>query len=144
VTHADTGHYAAKHPPGTRVSERLTRTLQQEARQHRLTCRQAHDIARRLGVTPKEVGVAVDLMECRIVRCQLGLFGYHPRKKGFDGSVENPAGLTRIIETLPPGERLPCLAAWEMADQLGCARMAIGAGCDRKGIKIGPCQLGAF
>jgi len=41
-------------------------------------------------------------------------------------------------------ERLPCAAAWDIAAQAGISKMALSAACEALGIKIKPCQLGAF
>jgi hypothetical protein len=40
--------------------------------------------------------------------------------------------------------RLPCLAAWEIAEKLGIKRLDVCAACEHLRIKIKPCQLGAF
>ncbi|MCR4397932.1 MAG: hypothetical protein NUV93_03115 [Firmicutes bacterium] len=46
-----------------------------------LPCRDALDLARRLGVAPAEVGAAADELGVKIVACQLGCFKREvPRK----------------------------------------------------------------
>ena len=122
----------------------MAEALGKEARKGHITCRQAHDIAKRLNLTPAEVGMGLDLMELRIARCQLGLFGYTPDKKGFVQPVDVPPQLEREITGRLPVGRLSCLEAWEMAARVKCARMTVGAACDAMEMKIGPCQLGAF
>jgi hypothetical protein len=39
---------------------------------------------------------------------------------------------------------LPCKTAWHIAEDFGIHKSKIGAICDALGIKIKPCQLGAF
>ena len=39
---------------------------------------------------------------------------------------------------------LSCAAAWEIADRQGIPRIAVANACEMLGIKIKPCQLGAF
>ena len=46
-----------------------------------LPCALAFDIAGKNNVAPKEVGVALDVLNIRLTKCQLGLFGYQPKKK---------------------------------------------------------------
>jgi hypothetical protein len=41
-------------------------------------------------------------------------------------------------------ERLPCSAAWVIAEKLNIPRMKVSAACETLQIKIKPCQLGAF
>ena len=82
------GHYAAKHPPGTRVAPAIEQAVREKLKANRITCRDAHEIAATLGVGVEEVGVGIDLMEARISNCQLGLFG-HDRDRDVTGpSVE--------------------------------------------------------
>ena len=49
-----------------------------------ITCASAHKVAETKGREPAEVGKAANRMEIRITRCQLGLFGFAP-KKGMPG-----------------------------------------------------------
>jgi hypothetical protein len=40
--------------------------------------------------------------------------------------------------------RLPCAAAWKIADTLDIAKVTVKLACDRMNIKINHCQLGTF
>jgi hypothetical protein len=90
------------------------------------------------------VGKTADLMEYRLVKCQLGLFGYKP---GSDiltpATPENPAVVEAIRNGLVDG-RLPCKTAWKIAADHDVRKMTVSAACEALGIKIKPCQLGAF
>jgi hypothetical protein len=55
---------------------------------------------------------------------------------GFDLEEAILAGLVN--------ERVPCRTAWDISNQLGIHKMEVSAACDAMGIKIKPCQLGAF
>ena len=95
-------------------------------------------------VPPAAVGRAADLLEVRLVKCQLGLFGYGPRKK-----IIEPAGaVATALRTAILGglidDRLPCLTAWEIADRFSIHKMKVSEACEALGIRIKPCQLGAF
>ncbi|MBW2650282.1 MAG: hypothetical protein JRC66_04570, partial [Deltaproteobacteria bacterium] len=81
MTHEDAGHYAAKHAAGTRTDPGVEEAVRDKIKDGHITCASAHKIALDLEVTPAEVGVAVDLMEARLSRCQLGLFGYTPDRR---------------------------------------------------------------
>jgi hypothetical protein len=80
----------------------------------------------------------------RLVKCQLGLFGYSPEKKIVQAApAAEPAMETAIREKLENG-RLTCRRAWEIAMAFQLPKMAVSAACEALQIKIKPCQLGAF
>lgn len=144
MTHDDSGHYAAKHPPGTQVSPKIQQAVSDKLQNGRIACAVAHDIAQSLKVHPKEIGIAIDLQEGRIVKCQLGLFGYEPDgKKVQPADSVDPNVQSAIKASLQDG-RLSCSTAWKMAADHGMQRMAFSNVCEAMGIKIKPCQLGAF
>ena len=144
MTHEDRGHYSKKHPPERRVKPEISEALRQKASDGEITCAAAHQIAANLGVSPLEVGVAADIMEMRIVKCQLGLYGYRPEKRIVRPSPQvSPALEAGIRDALVEG-RLACKTAWEMAERLGLRKMEVSSACEALKIKITSCQLGAF
>jgi hypothetical protein len=48
------------------------------------------------------------------------------------------------VKRRAPGGRLPCAAAFEIAEKLGVAPIEVGRATDELGIKIIDCQLGCF
>jgi hypothetical protein len=40
--------------------------------------------------------------------------------------------------------RISCLECWTIAKKLKIKRLDMGSACEKKNIKIKPCQLGAF
>ena len=144
MTHEDAGHYGAKHPAGRKLNEKTVEALQQKARDGKISCAAASLIADRLQVSMADVGATIDLLEIHLDKCQLGLFGYSPKKMIVEpAQTVSPALEAAIREALVKG-RLPCRAAWEIAGQTGMTRMDISAACEKLKIKIKPCQLGAF
>ena len=144
MAHEDAGHYAAKHPAGTASDPAVAAALSEKARDDCVTCAAAMEVVAGLDVTPSVVGTALDLLEYRITRCQLGLFGYQPEKKivrPADDVAEDFRG--RLLEAAPAAS-LSCALSWEIADALGMTRMDVSAACEALGIKVRPCQLGAF
>lgn len=142
MTHADAGRYAAKHAPGERPDEKIAAALRQHGREGQIACADAERIGKSIGVSLAEVGKTIDLLEFRIGRCQLGLFGY-PEGKPLKSDVDDPELETSIRDRLDAG-RLPCRTAWEIAEERGMARMKVANACEKMGIRIKPCQLGAF
>jgi hypothetical protein len=109
-----------------------------------VSCSDAHTAARALGVTPAEVGRCMDLMELRIARCQLGLFGHAPARRIVRPAERVAPGLETAIRSRLVGGRLSCEAAWLLAEEAALPRLAVAGACEALGIKIKPCQLGAF
>lgn len=144
MAHEDSGHYAAKHPSGTQVNPEIQQTVSDSLQQGRIACAVAHDIARALKVLPKEIGIAIDLQEGRIVKCQLGLFGYEPDGKKVQPAENVDPSVKNAIKANLKDGRLSCLAAWKLAAEHGMQRLAFSNACEAMGIKIKPCQLGAF
>jgi len=144
MTHEDAGHYAKKHPGDRNVKPEITEAVKQRASNEAISCVAAHKIAADLGVPPKEIGVGIDLLELRIVKCQLGLYGYQPEKKVVKPAETVSEALEgAITESLIEG-RLSCAAAWDIAKRLGLAKMDVSSACETLKIKMVSCQLGAF
>ncbi|MBM3294921.1 MAG: hypothetical protein FJY82_10400 [Candidatus Aminicenantes bacterium] len=111
----------------------------------RLSCAEAFAAARAAEASPAAVGGAADAMGIRLGRCQLGLFGYPGRAKGWTSVVaELPvqAGFEDALRSLPPSPSCPEI--WNLADASGVSRLQAGYLADRLGLKVGRCPLGAF
>ncbi len=144
MTHEDAGHYAAKHPAGSVADPGIAAALNAKATDGEVACRDAHQIARALQVTPLQVGAAIDLLEKRIKHCQLGLFGYRPRRKILEPAESVGPVLSQALARAASGRRVTCEQCWQIADALGLERLRVAAACEKLGLKIKPCQLGAF
>ncbi len=122
----------------------ITQEIQVRLRKDALACAVAFDIAGKLGCTPAEVGRTADLLHISLVKCQLGLFGYKPQKKIVDSRMPQEPALGDAIRDGLVDDRLPCKTAWRIAAQFGVPKMTVSSACEALGIKIKPCQLGAF
>jgi hypothetical protein len=91
-----------------------------------------------------KVGIAIDLAEIRIIKCQLGLFGYGSSKTAIKPSESVSKELQDAIKKALLKSRLPCVAAWRIAEKFNIPRMGVAAACEALNIKVKPCQLGAF
>ena len=109
-----------------------------------MLCAVAFDIAKELGVSPAAVGRSADLMNYRLIKCQLGLFGYSPNKKIVRAAETVDEVLEKTLQQSQENNCLACRSAWEIADRLQLRKMAVSNACEALGIKIKPCQLGAF
>ncbi len=144
MTHEDAGHYAAKHPDGT-VDPKIAEQIGKREKEGRVSCTAAHEIARQLGCPPKQVGMNIDLLEKRISRCQLGLFGYgQATAKAVKPASAVSQDLAAAIEAEAVDERISCFSVWKLADRMNMTRLDVACACESMGIKIKQCQLGAF
>jgi hypothetical protein len=144
MTHEDAGHYRAKHPNGTKLDPKIAEAVKRKATNNKISCASAHKIADELNTTPSQVGVALDLLEMRIINCQLGLFGHSPEKKAVKPGESVPPELEDAIRKSLVNNRISCLASWQIAERFGIAKMDVSAACEALKLKIGACQLGAF
>jgi hypothetical protein len=122
----------------------ITQKIKVRLRKDALACAVAFDIAGKVGCTPAEVGRTADQLHIRLVKCQLGLFGYKPHKKIVDSRKPQEPALGDAIRDGLVDDRLPCKTAWRIAAQFGVPKMTVSSACEAMGIKIKPCQLGAF
>jgi hypothetical protein len=144
MTHEDSGHYAKKHPPDRKVRSEIANALKKRISDGEMSCAVAHEIAGDLRVSPAEVGFVLDSLEVRIVKCQLGLFGYRPEKKVVKPAETVPQALEEAIQKQLISDRLSCKAAWEIAERFKKGRMEVSSACEALKKKMSPCQLGAF
>jgi hypothetical protein len=144
MTRQNKGHFANKHPKGTTVAEELRQAIIDQYQEKSITCGKAHFIARRLTISPSEVGKALDLLEYHICNCQLGLFGYNPKKKIVEPASEVSSALKNSIKSYLKNDHIACFDVWQIADEHAISRLACCAACEALKIKISPCQLGAF
>lgn len=125
------------------VDERITEALATRRRDNTLSCAEAFDIARKLEVEKIEVGKALDIMKIKIVKCQLGLFGHKDGKRTKPDNSP-PEALLDALSPFRGTSRMPCSHAHEIARRHNTGRLAVANACEALGIKIKPCQLGAF
>lgn len=144
MTHEDRGHYAKKHPTAKQDPE-LADRIKSVATEGNLDCASAHRIVKSTGCKPLDIGIQADLLELRISRCQMGLFGHGPdKKKNLNPDINVSKELESDILNSQRQGRLTCSQCWEMAKAHKIAKIEMGSVCEKLEIKIKPCQLGAF
>jgi hypothetical protein len=143
MTHEDTGNYAGKRR-GAELNEKIAAKLKEKISEERISCAEAHSVAAALNVTPADVGAAIDLLEVRIIKCQLGLFGYGKEKNIPVLSDKTNPDIEQAIKSSLINDKLPCSTSWELAKKFNVSKPIVAAVCESTKIKIFPCQLGAF
>ncbi len=142
----------AKRPFASKHSQRnpeqidpvIRESLERNAGKGELACAVAFRLADELHKPPSAIGEAADLLSIRLAKCQMGLFGYTPEKKIVKAASAVDPGLEDAIRRGLENGRLPCRTAWDLAQAFKMPRMGVSAACEALGIKIKPCQLGAF
>jgi hypothetical protein len=147
MTHEDAGKYALKHPPGTRPNEQIEKAIREKSPSGTLACGMAEKISKELKVDISEVGITADLLEMKIKKCQLGLFGWGKKPnhgKDIHAADSVSVEIKSALEEVAENGVVTCAALWVIADRLGAERKAVSAACDTLRLKIRVCQLGAF
>jgi hypothetical protein len=133
-----------KYPADLKANPRIATSVKQRAIDEEISCASSHQVAAQLNIHPSEVGLTIDLLGISMVKCQLGLYGYRPEKKIVKPSLQVTETLEQAIHAELVDGKLPCSAAWEIADNLNISKMAVSSACEALNIRIASCQLGAF
>ncbi len=130
------------------LSEKIKEMIAVHPEQGKLPCAVAHYIAAYLKCDPLKIGETATDVGSKLYQCQLGLFGYG--RKGISAykitgrKVEVTPEVIDIIKLSVTDGKISCARLWEIADSNGITRAEVGNAADSMGIKISPCQLGAF
>jgi hypothetical protein len=144
MTHRDAGDYSKKHGPGETPNPAVAKAVNEAAVDGEIACAKVFAIASEQGISPAEAGKTVDLLKIRLNKCQLGLFGYSPEKSIVKPAEQVSPELESALRKGLAEERLPCATAWRIAEELNLKKMDVSSAAEALGIRIKPCQLGAF
>ena len=144
MTHEDGPKFSRKHGADAQADPNATEKIKQRAVDGQVACAVAFKIADELNIAPAEVGKAIDLLDYKIFKCQLGLFGYQPDKKVVEPKAPESQQLEQAIREALVDKKLACRDAWSIAGRFEVSKMTVSGACEALGIKIKPCQLGAF
>jgi hypothetical protein len=144
MTSKDKGHFAKKHSSDRKVDPLIAGAVKDRASGVEIPCAVAFEIAGTQKATPEEVGFTIDSLEVKVIKCQLGLFGYQPNKRAVKPAQKVAPALKEAIEQSLIRNKLSCKAAWEIAARFGLRKMEVSSACEALGIKISSCQLGTF
>jgi len=122
----------------------LEEEIRRRAVNNEISCAKAMQIAAQFGEATLDLGERLDQMEIRLIKCQLGLFGYVPQKIIVKPAPTVSSEMEEEIRQAMQGNYLTCIAAWTIAAKRSIPKMAVSSACEALKIKIKPCQLGAF
>ncbi len=135
---------ADKHRPDEKPDSLIKYEILKHSLNSELSCASAFLIAKEHNVSPDKVGMIIDSINYRLVKCRMGLFGYRPDKKIVKPvKTENQNLKNTIIDNLVEG-KLECKIAWDIASRFKVNKMTVSGICEDMDIKINKCQLGAF
>ena len=136
--------FSEKHGADAQIDAAMKQKIKDKTKNNEISCAAAFQLAKELKATQADVGRGIDLMDIRLVKCRLGLFGYRPEKKAVEPKAPRSRELEEAIRAALIENKLSCHAAWEIAHMFQIPKMDVSAACEALGIKIKPCQLGAF
>lgn len=126
------------------MNQEIADRIKESLTEGKLPCALAFKVARRLEVSPHQVGEVADELDVKISRCQLGLFGYGPKGKPLEPAQEVGRELEARIRDRVVEGGLPCAVAWDIARELTMKRIDVARAAEGLGIRITQCQLGCF
>ena len=136
--------FAQKHGSDAKLDILIKNEIINRSKDNKIPCAVAFEIAKELQVSADTVGMTVDLINYRLEKCQLGLFGYQPNKKIVKPQNKVSEDLKDAISDALIQGRLSCKNAWDIASHFKVHKMKVSGACEAMGIKIKHCQLGAF
>jgi hypothetical protein len=136
--------FSKKHSPDKKVNDQLAGTVKARAPEGEIPCAVAFSIGEEMNTPPGEVGFTLDALGVKVVKCQLGLYGYKPNKRIVKPAERVSPDLEKAIRDSLINGRLPCAAAWQLAERFRLRKMEVSSACETLGIKISACQLGSF
>ncbi len=126
------------------MNQEIAVQIKESLTEGRLPCPSAFKVARRLEVSPQQVGEVADELKVKISRCQLGLFGYGPAGKPLEPAQEVGEELEARIRAGMVEGGLPCATIWDIAHELTMKRIDVARAAESLDIRITQCQLGCF
>ncbi len=140
----DEGNYGGKHSDEIEINPEIAERIWKYGNEKSIDCIIAHKIAQELDLQPEEIGETLDLMEFKITKCQIGLFGYGAEGKKIKILDDVPEDLEKSLKKRAPDGSLSCLDIWKAAAESNVSRLSAACGAETPGFKIKECQLGAF
>ena len=137
-------NFSTKHGPNEKPDTLIKNEILKHAKNEKIPCAVAFEIAKALKISPEKVGKTADLMNFKLTKCQLGLFGYKLQRKIVEPLDSTKGDVKHAVTNALVQGRLSCLRAWDIASRLHVSKMTVSGVCEAMGIKIKDCQLGAF
>ncbi|OPY90373.1 MAG: hypothetical protein A4E72_00680 [Syntrophus sp. PtaU1.Bin208] len=123
----------------------LEEAIARFAKDGKISCAEAMQIALELGESRLTVGRMLDQREIHLGKCQLGILGcIHPENKIVQAAPTVPPEMAAEIRQALQNGCLSCAMAWHIAEGRNISPMDVSAACESLEIRIKPCQFGIF
>jgi len=147
VTHSSR-RFSKKHGQDMQPDALIKAEIVKRKKNDRLPCAVAFEIAKEMNIFPKKVGEIADLVNCKLAKCQLGLFGYKrkinlAKSRDLRKLSQNMELKDAVLDALVNG-KLACKCAWKIASEFNVSKFSLAALCNLMEIGITECQLGIF
>ena len=136
--------FSDKHGSEVKLNQALGDEILSRAKEGKLACAVAFDIAKSLDTSAAAVGLTTDLLNLKLAKCKLGLFGYESDKKMMTPPENVDTDLKDAITAELEDGYLPCIKALDISHRFKLPKLTFSGACEILKIKIKPCQLGAF
>lgn len=133
-----------KKPDEFTPDENLCTLITARLPQGEMTCATAFALADELGISTSDLGYYADHLRIRLVKCQIGLFGYGKGKKLISALDTVDDTLKTAIQSKTNQGVIHCEQVFDVAKTLVVSKVTIGNACETMGIKIKHCRFGAF
>jgi len=127
-----------------KIDDRIKTLVLENSENRKLNCAIAHKIANDYNISAGDIGRHADLLDIRLAKCQMGLFGYPKGSKIVKESESVNPDLEKAIKTKIVSGKISCMDAWNIASEMGMSKIEVSNTCEALKIKINKCQLGAF
>ena len=127
-----------------KIDNKIKTLVLEHSENKKLTCAIADKIAKESNISAGDIGRHADLLDIRLSKCQMGLFGYSQGSKIVKPSESINPELEKAIKEKVVNDRLSCREAWDIASDMKISKLAVSNTCEALEIKINKCQLGAF
>lgn len=127
-----------------KTTEEICQMIEHRSREGKISCAEAHRIAKDTGAAPDIIGKLTDNLKLKLTHCQLGLFGHTPEQKRVAPASDISEDLRTAITGASEDGRISCKAVWDIALRMQASKQSVGNACEGMKIRIKPCQLGAF
>jgi hypothetical protein len=126
-------------------SDAIRQRFVQHVADGKLACSEAFRLSGELGLPESEIGNYADLCGVRLVKCQIGLFGYGPEKKRLVETRDllDP-DLASAVRSLSNGGVILCVEVFGLAESFKISKVDVGCACETLGIRVKGCRFGAF
>ena len=136
--------FSDKHKAAEKPNPEIAGKIEQRSKNKEISCALAFEIVEESSFLPADIGKNIDLMNYKLIECQLGLYGYTPEKKIVKAQDTPDNDLKNAIKNALVNDTLPCKSAWEIAARFHVPKLTVSGVAEGMGVKVKPCQLGAF